>query len=373
MKMKLCCLLSLLFVFASCKKDIVVPALSSQRTLLVFMGGDNNLSKETYDKLEALRQSATSTMGRLLVFQDVPNGGARLLEIKYAESGAGEQTVLRSYGEVNSLDPALFKRVLADVASLAPSTSYGLLYFSHGSGWLPQRALTQPFNFLPAATDDGGFSELARAVPDHFFDFIVFESCFTSGIEVLYELKDKTNYVLSSSAEILSPGFTPIYNQLLPLLYQPEADLKSCAAVYYQHYNQQSGFSRSATVSVTAMKALPALADWVKKYASKSLAADELPAIQHFDRYYGYHLFFDFEDYYAHISPVDSHNQLAELLSNAVLFKAATPQYLKAYNGFEISKFSGLTSYIPQNDFDGLNTLYKNLKWSAAISSSSNF
>lgn len=367
MKTRFHLLLSLLVVFVSCKKDIVVPAPSSQRTLLVFMGGDNNLSKETYDKLEALRQSATSTMGRLLVFQDVPNGGARLLEIKYGQSAKGEITLLKTYGEVNSLDPLLSKQVLNDMASFAPSSSYGLLYFSHGSGWLPQRALTQPFDFLPNAADDAGFSALAQAIPDHFFDFIVFESCFTSGIEVLYELKDKTNFVLSSSAEIISPGFTEIYNQLLPLLYQPEADLKACAQLYFNHYNQQSSYSRSATVSVTDMKALPALADWVKQNVKGGLPADQLKDIQHFDRFYGYQLFFDFEDYYQRLSPVNSHPQLSVLLQQAVPYKAATAQFLKNYNGFDISVFSGLTSYIPQNGFGSLNIIYNNLKWTRAV------
>lgn len=373
MKTRFYLLLSLLLIFASCKKDIVVPAPSSHRTLLVFMGGDNNLSAETYEKVEALRQAASNTTGRLLVFQDAADGGARLLEIKYnTNSRQGEIQVLKSYGSVKSSAAAVFKQVLNDVADAAPSSSYGLLYFSHGSGWLPQRALTQPFDFSPVATDQPGFSDLAAVIPDHFFDYIVFESCFTSGIEMLYELKDKTDFIVSSSAEIVSPGFTEIYAQLLPFLYEPEADLNSCAQIYYDHYNQQSGYYRSATVSVTDTKALPALADWVKKYADTTLPADQLNEIQHFDRYYGYSLFFDLEDYYQRISSVDSHSELSTLLSKAIPYKAATPQFLKDYNGFNISRFSGLTSYIPQDGFGYLNKAYKNLKWSIAVASIAN-
>jgi len=368
MKSRFYLLLSLLILLASCKKDIVVPAhpQPSQHTLLVYMGGDNNLSKETYDKLEALRNAVTATMGRLLVFQDAADGGARLLEIKYGKNG-GEVTVLKSYGEVSSSAPSTFKLVLDDLVKQAPGVSYGLLYFSHGSGWLPERALTQPFNFSSAAADHAVI-DLASVIPDHFFDYIVFESCFMSGIEVMYEFKDKTDYILSSSAEIVSPGFTEIYAQLLPLLYQQEADLKSVAQIYFNHYNEQTGFMRSATVSVTAMKALPALANWVKQNVNSDLPADQVNNVQHFDRFYGYRLFFDFEDYYQRRSPVESHMELGLLLKNAVVFKSATPQFLKDYNGFDISAYSGLTSYIPQNGFGDLNTAYEKLKWSIACS-----
>ena len=365
MKAKIYFMMYLFLVLAGCKKDDVTLEQSSSRTLLVYMNGNSNLDKETYDKLEELRKSATRTMGRLLVFQDIGSSGARLLEIKYGKDGQGEIALIKSYGHTNA---SIFKQVLNDLVSVAPSHAYGLLYFSHGSGWLPQRALTQPFDFSPTATDHFGFSDFAAAIPDHFFDYIVFESCFMSGIEVLYELKDKTNFVMSSAAEIVSPGFTGIYDQLLPLLYQPQADLKACAQLYFEHYNKQNGIYRSATISVTDMKALPALANWVKKYASTKLPESKLNEIQHFDRYYGYKLFFDFEDYYQRLSPLESHDELSALLKKAVPFKAATPQFLKNYNGFDIFAFSGLTSYIPQNGFGYLNNAYKNLTWSAAIS-----
>jgi hypothetical protein len=71
-----------------------------------------------------------------------------------------------------------------------------------------------------------------------------------AGLEVAYELKDKTQYIVGSSAEMLSPGFTPVYQQMFPLLYKKEADLPAVAAAYYDYYNSMEGDNRSATISV---------------------------------------------------------------------------------------------------------------------------
>ena len=366
-------LLSLSLVFASCKKDIVVPAqpLPGQRTLLVFMGGDNNLYKETYDKLEALRKAYTADMGRLIVFQSAKGITPRLMEIKTGANGEGQIQEIRTYGDYRSANTTLFKEVLNDVIIQAPAKSYGLIFFSHGSGWMPQQSLLQPYA-VTMDKDNMDLRDFAAAIPDHFFDFMIFESCLMSGIEVMYELKDKTNFVVASSAEIVSPGFTPIYGKLLSHLYQPQAKLKDFAQLYFDYYNQQNGASRAATVAITDTRQLDSLARWVKQNATLQVAEEQLNTIQHFDRFNGYSLFFDFEDYYQHLSPAASHEQLSFLLSKAVPFKAATPTFLKNYNGFTIAVFSGLTSYIPQNGFGYLNSSYENLKWFSAISFNTN-
>lgn len=370
MKSRYYLLWSLMIILTSCKKDIVVPAhpQPSQRTLLVFMGGDNNLYKETFDKVEALRKGYQAGMGRLLIFQAAKGISPKLMEIRADVNGIGQIEEIKTYENKSSANAAVFKEVLKDVREQAPSESYGLILFSHASGWLPQRTLIQPRALIMDKEDDMELRDFAAAIPDHFFDFMVFESCFMSGIEVMYELKDKTDYILSSSAEILSPGFTPIYDQLLGYLYKPEADLHSFAMLYFEYYNQESRALRAATVSVTATRELDNLAAWAKQNAVLALQENQLDQIQHFDRYSGYQLFFDFEDYYKRISAEDSHAQLSALLKKAVPFKFATDQFLKDYNGFDISAFSGLTSYIPQNDFAYLNTEYKKLKWTMAIS-----
>jgi hypothetical protein len=373
MKTKYYLLCSLLMIFMSCDKDVymetrIVDAYPvSDRTVLVYMGGNNNLSSETYEKIEALKTAYTSGMGRLLVFQAAKGISPKLMEISTGDHGQVEIKTLKTYNNRNAASSGVFKDVLEDLVKEAPADSYGLVLFSHASGWLPERTLIAPRSLLQDGDKDMELPDFAAAIPDYFFDFIVFESCFMAGIEVAYELKDKTDYIVASSAEILSPGFIEIYPKLLPCLYKPTADLTSFAQLYFNHYNQNEGDLRAATISVIDTKTLPALAAWVKQHANDTFPANDLNAVQHFDRYQTHRLFFDFEDYYRRLSLSESHDELAALLKKAVLYKAATPHFLLGYSGFAIDKFSGLTSYIPQEDFEYLNIAYKKLKWTLAV------
>lgn len=373
MKTKYYLLCSLLMVFMSCKKDVYLASSlvdtypESNRTVLVYMGGNNNLSNETYDKIEELKTAYTSGMGRLLIFQAAKGTSPKLMEVCLGNNRNAEIKTLKTYSNGNAASTNVFEEVLQDLVKEAPAESYGLVLFSHASGWLPERTLIMPRSLLQDGDKDMELPDFAAAIPDHFFDFMVFESCFMAGIEVAYELKDKTDYIVASSAEILSPGFIEIYPKLLPCLYKPTADLTSFAQLYFNHYNQNEGDLRAATISVINTRTLSELAAWVRHHADYTFPSNDLKDIQHFDRYQTHRLFFDFEDYYRRLSPPESHDELATLLQNAVVYKAATPRFLLGYSGFVIREFSGLTSYIPQQDFGYLNIAYQKLKWTMAV------
>lgn len=351
----------------SCGKEKVdiVPKPPVSRTVIVYMGGNNNLQNETYEKIESLKQGYKSGMGRLLIYQAVRDATPRLLEIIADPSGKGIEKVLKTYEKQNAADATVFSQVLAEVKQTAPAQSYGLILFSHASGWLPQGTLIKPRTLLQNSENDLELRDFASALPDNSFDFIIFESCFMTGIEVIYELKDKTRYIVASSAEILSPGFTPIYPKLLPYLYSEEADLEGLSKQIFSYYNSQSGDYRSATISLIDVRPLPELATWVRINATKPLQESELPLVQHFDRYANYRLFFDFADYFSRRTPTESQAALRSVLNKIVIYKASTPQFLLGQGGFTIRTHSGITSYIPQTRFSYLNTEYAKLKWTA--------
>lgn len=152
------------------------------RTIIVYLGGDNNLSEETGRKIEALRQGWTYTGNKCLIYQD-SRDGARLLRLRggcrttptpYVET-------VREYGAENSASAETFARVLREVAAEYPADSYGLIFFSHASGWLPAGALQNPApRSRSVGVDDGDaghaemdIAEFAAAIPGGMFDFIV--------------------------------------------------------------------------------------------------------------------------------------------------------------------------------------------------------
>ncbi len=371
-------LLSLLLLVACSKEpsDKPEPNLPN-RTVLYFLGSDNSLHTEADEKIEALRLGFPGGDNHLVIYKDSRDESPELLEIYTAENGENQIRTVKTYPVQNSATGETFQKVLNDVKTLSAADSYGLILFSHASGWLPKGTLIRPesailqmgavpirtYTIAMDGSDELDLHEFAAAIPDHFFDFIAFEACFMAGIEVLYELKDKTDYILSSAAEIVSPGFLPVYPAALPLLYQPQPDLVGFAKSYFDFWNAQTGDYRSATITVVKTSDLPLLANWAKQYATEQVPEEDLPEIQHFDRYRNHRLFFDFVDYYGRKAGVEGKAELESLLNTIVVYKAATPSFIPSQLGFQINNHSGITTYIPQDQFSKLNERYSELTW----------
>ena|SRR5690606_29030210 len=373
-------------LFIACSKDpSPLPEPEPKppsRTILYYLAADNSLYDEANDKVEALRAGFPDGENRLVIYKDTRNHTPELLEIYRDDQNQSQVRTVKTYPEQNSASGETLEQVLDDVQERFPADSYGLILFSHASGWLPRGTLVRPdlallqmgihpairtYTLAMDGTDELNLTEFATAIPDHFFDFIAFEACFMTGIEVLYELKDKTDCIIASSAEMLSPGFLPMYPGALSLLYRPQADAVGFAQQYFNFWNGLSGDYRSATISVIQTKDLPLLADWAAQHVPDAVEGEDLPAFQHFDRYSSHRLFFDFADYYGRNVSGEDREQLTALLDRVVVYRAATPTFIPSQRGFEIRQHSGITTYIPQERFVSLNKRYADLAWTQRI------
>lgn len=348
---------------SSCEKERVKEV--TTRTVLVYLGRDNNLADLSEEKIESLVQGWDGEGGNLVVYQDLYGQKPRLMEIVYAK-GNTRTEIIHEYEPENSADKEVFAGVLHETIRLYPADSYGLILFSHASGWMPKATLNAPRSVVIDGRDEMEITDLASAIPDQLFDFIVFEACYMAGIEVAFELKDKTKYILASSAEMLSPGLKQTYASSLALLFKQEPDLASFAQQAFDYYNNQTtDYKRSATFSLIHTAALNQLASFIAQTNQEVNNPVDLAQLQYFDRYYPNHLFYDFEDYYAQLyasSPLHL-QELNRLLTRAVVEQHATPTFLLSYKGFTINKHSGLTLYIPNESYPYLNEQYKKLAW----------
>lgn len=332
-----------------------IPGVPS-RTVLFYLAGDNGLGGETQEKIDALAEAwSIGGDNHLLVYQD--RGGKytpRLLEIKTGADGKGKAEVLKEYEKENSASPIVFSRVLNDMVMRYPGTDYGLVMFSHGSGWLPQGVYAAGTRSVAAdGEQEFDLQEFARHIPQGQFRFILFESCLMAGAEVAYELRGKTDYILASSAEIVSPGFTPLYGKMLPLLYSYEPELEQFAAEYFNYYNSLSGDMRSATVSVIRPEGLAPLKKLLAKAEGRIGHWEDVErdGIQAFDRL-PVHLFYDLEGYLRVIGTPQEQEELAEILRQGVVYKASTESFMPSdKGGFPIKEHCGLTIYIPVVSF----------------------
>lgn len=405
------CLFILSFVLVSCiqEEETGLAPVSPSRTVLVYMAADNSLSEETAQKIEALRQGWRRTGSKCLIYVDTPDG-ARLLRLRGGCQTAPTPYVetIAEYGLENSASAAVFGRVIRDVTAAYPAESYGLIFFSHASGWLPAGTLQNPARTVPetpgmltsltapgtrsVGQDDGvdtpdgighagmELSEFSAAIPDGLFDFIVFEACLMAGVEVAYALREKTDYILASSAEIVSPGFTPIYRSaswhLSDTSKSVEESLTVFGKAYLNHVNEQSGDRCSATLSLVAAKELTLLAVRTRDLlAGQPLhRSDIISCLQHFDRPGSYGdspavaRYLDMGDWAQQTGKPEQYTALEEQLKRTVRWAASTKRFLPSQNGFEIRRHSGLTVYAEQPELPTLNAYYHSTGWYKAVS-----
>lgn len=378
-------LFSILLTFFSCSEDPKVdPILPTGRTLLVYVALDNDLSNE----MDAMRASLmegwgnSDINGTLLLFADSRRGGNPVLINIKKNKGKVVADTLRTYTNDNSASPELFSQVIADAKVVAPSNSYGLVLFSHSTGWLPAKAFGDPTGWPTARRNesehinrsifqDNGremeFHDFVTAIPDGMFEFIASEMCFMSSVETAYALRNKTDYLLAAAPEVLSPGFEPIYRTSLGLLYKAKPDLEGFAQAFFDYFDGLQGEYRSAAISVVKTSEIQALANFTRTVAAV-LTQDQIDVVQHYDRIpprsssFPY-LFFDYRDYIAQVATEAQMNELDVLLEKAVIFKRSTPKLINIY----IPKHSGLSVYIPQERLPRLNKAYEGTDWWKAV------
>ena len=295
-----------------------------------------------------------------------------------------------------------------------PAETYGILLSSHGSGWVPAGYLNNPNKFDPqsyAGETPLGARLQKQATPsynmgregdidvksmgvhnittsellemditdiaDSFpfkMDYIIFDACFMGGIEVAYELRNVTDRIMFSQAEILADGMD--YKSISSYIFAENGpDLEGFCQRYYDHYNSLSGQSKSATISLIDCSKLEALArttgEMIEKYRSglETLQNEKRSTVQRYyqSRYQEEHQwFYDFGDIIEKCGLTEEDKQIFnESLSAAVKYKAATPWFL---SDFAINKHSGLSMYLPfTQKRDYLNNFYKTLEWNQAV------
>lgn len=363
------------FGLGSCQdKDDSGPSDVSSRTVIVYLGVDNNFSGEDDEKIESLRKGwQKSFNGHLLVYADPksktdnPEGVPYLTEILW-ENGKAVAREVRRYEESNSADPEVFRRVLTGITEEYPAQSYGLVVLSHGSGWLPVNTLGNARSVI----NDGGremeIRDFAAALPVK-MSFIVFDVCLMGGAEVAYEFKDKADYLVISPAEVLVPGF--IYETMMGHLMRQEPDVVAVAREFYEYYAGKSGLWQSATVSVVDVRNMGDLVEQARKWLNGIDGEKEVDIgrIQRFG-FGSQYLYFDFGDYIRALYPQEE-EKLKAVLDKCVVYKACTPRYYSEGTGAlsPIDAFSGLTVYIPQAKYPYVNNEYRKMRWTREVGS----
>lgn len=359
----------LVLVFLGCKKlpmDSKVP-LTPFRTVMVYMGANNNLAPYAIENINAMEAGLGDVDGVLLVYAKIHGNLPAIYRVSSNDSPTIESEKVKVYRDHNSSDPAVMKMVFDDMKRLSSTESYGVVLWSHATGWAP----TLPGKLLSFGADNGyvgaehemSITQLKDALPSG-LDFIVFDACSMASVEVLYELRDKAHYVIASPAEVISNGMP--YALITNDLFDRSKDaLIRIAQQYYHHYDQQEGRFRSATISVFDMSQ-------IENVASASAALfhsvhSPFPDLRRaniqrmdFDRVSNPLISFDFSDFVIQNFGAELTADLLNKLDDLVVYKANTPMF----NGYRIGINGGVTCYIPHSGNEVLaQGIYRQLSW----------
>lgn len=354
-------------LFWGCTNDVPDPV-APTRTVLIYMAADNSLSSYSYKNIESIVQGTTKTAlngGNLVVYVDAADAAPQLLQIKVKSDGSIQKLAIKDYAEQNSADPLVMRSIFDEVRTSFPADSYGLVLWSHGTAWLPYNVQPMLRSFGQDESNWMEIDELAEALPDHVFDFIMFDACYMASTEVAYALRDKADYILASPTEVLGEGFP--YKLIIGNFFTETADLQQIAETFYNYYNQQTGLYQSASVSLIATEQLDNLAAICreivigKQNAIASLPIQELQQLEYLG--YTYHALYDFDDFINRLATEAQYTNYLSILNKVVLYKQTTPNATYAKGQLVINQFSGLSIYVPQNGLATLNDWYKGMAW----------
>lgn len=376
---------AMLFALSSChnKSDEPTPA-SASRTVLIYAVASNNLSSFLTDDKKEMIQAAPNVEGlgkdvRVLLYSVASQAAAEatLAELSRGVSGQWSFVPIKSYDrETFSTDPERMREVFKDLREFAPSDYYGLILWSHGTGWIPNfsdhqvpEGMQKSYGMdkYQGVTDYCDLHELSSAIPDHMFDYVWFDLCYMMGVEVAYQLRNKCDYIAGYPTEDWSMGMN--YETTLPMLVASKPDLAGAGKAFFDYYNNQN---LAVTVTVMKTDGFDRLAQAAAEiYASGPRPVNSL-GLQNYSRLKT--AMYDFGQYtkrYLNFSAPEAAELESEfdaaLREMTVYAGCSTKNFNGTQNAFDPAKYSGLSCHFPGTASEAYESYYQSLDWTKRV------
>lgn len=365
-----------------------VPVTPVGQTVFMFFPWSNSLLSDfrrTVEDMQTVVAQRSMKNERIMVFMATSEREAVLFELK-KQNGRCLTDTLRRYSDRPFTSRQWLTSLFSEVMTLAPASRYGMVVGCHGLAWVPvqgqrnarkrlgsQEKIDEEDNLYKKERIDkegepndlmhfevqgpvttrfiGGTypetqietTDLADAMADAGLhtEYILFDACYMSSVEVAYELKDVTHYLIASPTEVLSYGF-PYITMGKHLLGTPNyKGIVDSFISFYSSYNLPYG--TVAVTDCTQLDALAAIAQQINAADAEQLVPN---GVQIMDGY-SPTLFYDL----GHLMSLKDAGTVltaafAEQLDKAVPYKGHTGQYFTALKDepVDIKHYSGLNT-----------------------------
>lgn len=201
--------------------------------------------------------------------------------------------------------------------------------------------------------------ELAEKLRPFHYEFLVFDACFMSSIEVLYEMRGCFDYIIASPTEILANGFP--YEEILPDLLSEKPHYERIADMYVAQFNNKKGVLKSASAAVIKTSALQSFTEALKELINQNETAVDTSTILQYDQDSSFWLF-DIGQFISLFKESRMKELVKELLSSMIQKYGHTEMF---FNKIPLHNSTGISIYIPNNHKVRKNEhdFYKTLSW----------
>ncbi len=379
---------------------------TAERTVLVYLAGKNNLSESLQTNLEQMK-SGSKRIGNntLLAFvrRDIQGEQPWLARISNGElkDSLSLDDMGISTSNMQACNPELMEQVLKYAYSHYPANEYGLVLGGHSTGWLIEQ---EPGDTRAFGVDNGdGYTYSSRnrrwinvpinvptmasvleRVPH--LKFIFADCCNFMCLETMYELRNVTDYIIGSPAEIPAEGAP--YEQIMPALFEKNTFCSSIIDIYHR---TQNGKVPLSVVKTSAMDQLASATRYALDMVQEEIGngyADTQGLIHYgysassIQFHQEYNLFYDAGDFFRSQLPESDYRQWKQALDEAVVEKRFAKEWRTCmtwrytYSDFEMTeeKYHGVSMYIPQDPNTEYGKYYtrnnediKQLKWYQSV------
>ncbi|WP_454989961.1 clostripain-related cysteine peptidase [Capnocytophaga sputigena] len=375
------------FLFTSCEKDSnIVTKKESKRAVFVYMIADNDLdfyATANINEMETF-MAQNPEAGSVYVYIDRAKNRKTAHPILYqitADTSAKiNSKIIKVYPENNSANEKVLAEALSQVQTICAINNEflrGLVLWSHGSAWLPesvslasQRAtavksfgLDQTMANNENHNAEMDIRKLAIILNNYHFDFILFDACFMASIEVFYELRNTTDYIIASPTEVLATGFP--YKDILTDMLSATVNYEKIAQKYVAFFQQKKGVLQSASVVTVKTAELPQFATLFKYYLNTiSREITDQKWLQYSQDEVDY--LFDLGQVADYLQKEQTNKKLTEQLGRLITNYHHTSYF---FGKIPLQKSSGISIYIPQSATlqNDEYEFYKTLSWTNAV------
>ena len=375
---------------------------TAERTVLVYLAGKNNLSKSLQTNLEQMK-AGSKRIGNntLLAFvrRDIQGEQPWLARISNGElkDSLSLDDMGISTNNMQACNPELMEQVLKYAYSHYPANEYGLVLGGHSTGWLIEQ---EPGDTRAFGVDNGDgyayssknkrwinvptMASVLERLPH--LKFIFADCCNFMCLETMYELRNVTDYIIGSPAEIPAEGAP--YEQIIPALYEKDTFCTSIIDIYHRSQNGALPLSVVKTSAIGQLASATRNALDIVQAKTGDGYADTQGLIHYgysgssIQFHQEYNLFYDAGDFFRSQLPESDYQQWKQALDEAVVEKRFAKEWRTCmtwryiYSDFEMTeeKYHGVSMYVPQDPGTEYGTYYarnnediKQLKWYQSV------